>query len=562
MTTDPTAFSRRWVVGAANVELAVHEGGLADAPVVVLVHGYPDTSRVWDGVAARLAHRYHVVTYDVRGAGASGAPDSREGYALDLLMGDMAKVLATVSPTRPVHLVGHDWGSVQGWEAVTGEGAGRRFASFTSISGPCLDHVGHWMLARRSLRPKDVAVLVRQGLRSWYVGAFQLPGATFFWRLGGARLVVRSLRRAGELPEGVEPNPTLATDGARGINLYRANVPQRLRHPGDRSTEVPVQLIVPSGDPFVTPALLDGTARWAPRLWRRDVPGGHWLPRTEPDRVAGWIEDLVEHVEAGGPAPSSLERHRVLPTDRPGVAVDRGRVVVVTGAGSGVGRRTALAFAERGAEVVAVDGDGEAAARTARLCTDRGAVATHHQVDVGDADAMQRLAKLVEHDHGGADVVVNHAGVGVTGGLLDTTTDDWERVLRADLWGVIHGSRLFARQMVARGEGGHIVNVASAAAFGPSRLLPAYATSKAAVLMLTECLRAELADRDIGVTAVCPGVADTGPDRVADAIVKAVHRGGGKVVPVTPEAHLARAVGRFAPGLARRRARVDPAGRP
>ena len=130
-------------------------------------------------------------------------------------------------------------------------------------------------------------------------------------------------------------------------------------------------------------------------------------------------------------------------------------------------------------------------------------------VDVADADAMERFAKAVEHEHGVADVVVNNAGVGISGGFLDTSVDDWERVLGVNLWGVIHGSRLFARQMVDRGEGGHVVNVASAAAFVPSKVLPAYATSKSAALMLTECLRAELAGDGIGVTAICPGVIDT-----------------------------------------------------
>jgi len=588
------AFERRWVNGAGGIELAVQEGGVADAPTVLLVHGYPDTSAVWDGVAGHLADRYHVVTYDVRGAGASGAPDDRRGYVLPLLVEDLAAVARKVSPSRPVHLVGHDWGSIQGWEAVTTERMAGRIRSYTSISGPGLDHVGRWFRARLTPRPRAVGPLLRQGLRSWYVGLFHLPGAALFWRLGGADAVSRGLVRLGELPEGTTPSPTLATDGARGVNLYRANIVRRLHRPADdRTTDVPVQLIVPSGDRYVTPALLDDTARWASRLWRRDVPGRHWLPRTAPDRVAGWIAELVDHAE-GGPEPRTLARHRIHPDDRAdrGRAGDRGKVVVVTGAGSGIGRQTALAFADRGAEVVAVDIDGEAAARTALLCRDLGVVATHHRVDVGDAEAMEALAKLVSHDHGGADVVVNNAGIGMAGGVLDTSVDDWERILRVNLWGVIHGSRLFARQMVDRGEGGHIVNVASAAAFTPSRGLPAYSTTKAAVLMLSECLRGELADADVGVTAICPGVVNTGivtttrfvgvgegeearrqrvtkrlyarrgfgPEKVADAIVRAVDRDSA-VVPVTPEAHLARFVQRFAPGVSRRLARIDPAER-
>jgi NAD(P)-dependent dehydrogenase (short-subunit alcohol dehydrogenase family) len=407
--------------------------------------------------------------------------------------------------------------------------------------------------------------------------------------------VAEGLVRLGELPPGTEPAPTLALDGARGVNLYRANVRARTRRPAERTTDVPVQLVVPSGDRYVTPALLDDTARWAPRLWRRDVPGRHWLPRTHPDRVARWVTELVDHVE-GGPEGRALARHRVVPghdrRDPHGRDRYRGRVVVVTGAGSGIGRATAVAFAARGAEVVPVDVDGDAAEATADLCRRHGAAAAPQRVDVSDAEAMEALAKLVAHDHGGADVVVNNAGIALAGGLLDTSDDDWERLLRVNLWGVIHGSRRFAEQMVERGEGGHIVNVASAAAFLPSRNVPAYATSKAAVLMLTECLRAELAGDDVGVTAVCPGAVHTGivastrfvgvdeveerrrrqvfaratarrgytPERVAEAIVRAVGRDQA-VVPVTPEAHAARALYRFAPGLARRLARIDLTGR-
>jgi NAD(P)-dependent dehydrogenase (short-subunit alcohol dehydrogenase family) len=180
----------------------------------------------------------------------------------------------------------------------------------------------------------------------------------------------------------------------------------------------------------------------------------------------------------------------------------------------------------------------------------------------------------------------------MAGPFLATAPEDWDRILRVNLWGVIHGARLFGQQMSARGEGGHVVNVASAAAFTPSRAYPAYATTKAAVLMLSECLRAELADESIGVTAICPGIVNTGivsatrfvgvsdaeqsrkrtvtnrlyalrafsPERVADAIVRAVQQDPA-VVPVAAEARLMRLLSRFAPNATRRLARIDPTGR-
>jgi NAD(P)-dependent dehydrogenase (short-subunit alcohol dehydrogenase family) len=275
---------------------------------------------------------------------------------------------------------------------------------------------------------------------------------------------------------------------------------------------------------------------------------------------------------------------------RPAGRPDLGRVVLVTGAASGIGRATALAYAERGATIVAVDRDAAGAERTVELAGSLGPSGptfrvdhAAHRADVSDREAMESLAKAVAERWGSPDVVVNNAGIGMAGATLDTTVEDWEHVLGVNLWGVIHGSRLFGRQMADRGEGGHIVNVASAAAWLPSRSLPAYGTTKAAVLALTGSLRAELAVHGIGVTAICPGIIDTGitratrfvgvsgaeqdrrreatarlyrrrgfgPDRVASAIVRAVERDT-PVVPVSPEAHAAQWAHRFAPRLLRR----------
>ena len=115
---DPLIVSRggvdRLTVSRAGVDLAVAVAGRPGAPVVVLVHGYPNTSALWGPVMANLAGHYRVVAYDVRGMGDSSAPTGRRGWDLAELRADFLAVVDTVSPDDGVHLVGHDWGSVQG----------------------------------------------------------------------------------------------------------------------------------------------------------------------------------------------------------------------------------------------------------------------------------------------------------------------------------------------------------------------------------------------------------------------------------------------------------------
>ncbi|EUA34407.1 short chain dehydrogenase family protein [Mycobacterium xenopi 3993] len=107
------------------------------------------------------------------------------------------------------------------------------------------------------------------------------------------------------------------------------------------------------------------------------------------------------------------------------------------------------------------------------------------------------------------DILVNNAGIGMAGRFLETTPEHWDTVMAVNVRGVINGCRAFGARMVERGQGGTIINVASAAAFLPSKSMVAYGTTKAAVLALSESLRADLADEGITVTAVCPGFVNT-----------------------------------------------------
>ncbi|MFI6344912.1 SDR family oxidoreductase [Streptomyces sp. NPDC050560] len=592
----PTPAKERRV-RSGTVELCVAEQGDPGRPTVVLVHGYPDSKEVWDPVAERLADRFHVVRYDVRGHGRSTAPEPlRGGFTLEKLTDDFLAVADAVSPGAPVHLVGHDWGSVQSWEFVTVPRARARIASFTSMSGPGLDHMGHWFRERlRRPTPGRAAQLAGQALRSWYVYLLQVPALPeLAWRGPLGRRWPGMVRRAEGLPAGDGfPADSLPSDAAHGAWLYRDNA-HRMRAPrADAFTDVPVQLVVPERDVFLSPHLFDGLERWAPNLLRRSLPVRHWLPRTRPDQLAVWIGDFVTAAEESrAVAPPRLaadarrgERRRQRYARRFG-----GSLVLVTGAASGIGQATVFAFARAGARVVAVDRDGAGARRTARAALRLGAAgAWAEETDVSDADAMARLAERTAATRGVVDILVNNAGIGLAGPFLATTPEEWRAVLDTNLWGVIHGCRLFGGQMAERGQGGHIVNTASAAAFQPSRVLPAYGASKAAVLLLSESLRAELAGRGIGVSAVCPGFVtssitssarfagsdDAGqerhrarvtrlyglrnypPMRVAYAILDAVDHNRA-VVPVTPEARAAYALSRLLPGVPRALARVKP----
>ncbi|MER5379129.1 SDR family oxidoreductase [Streptomyces sp. NPDC002688] len=579
----------RWV-RTGGVELCVAELGDDRQPTVVLVHGYPDSKEVWSEVAVRLADRFHVVLYDVRGHGRSTAPQPlRGGFTLEKLTDDFLAVIDAVSPDEPVHLVGHDWGSVQSWEFVTVARTEGRIASFTSMSGPSLDHLGHWIKQRaKRPTPRRIGQLLGQGAKSWYVYLLHTPVLPeLAWRGPLGKQWPKILQRIEKVPAGAYPTPSLASDAAHGAWLYRDNVRPRIARPReDAFAHAPVQLVTPLGDAFLSERLYDELETWAPRLVRRTLPAKHWVPRTRPDQLAAWISEFVtanEGRETGMPAPEPAATGKY--ADRFG-----GQLVLVTGAGSGIGRATAFAFAEAGARVVAVDRDAEAAARTAEMSRLIGSPAAWAETaDVSDEQAMEKLADKVATEYGVVDVLVNNAGIGLSGSFFDTTPEDWKKVLDVNLWGVIHGCRLFGRQMAERGQGGHIVNTASAAAYQPSKALPAYSTSKAAVLMLSECLRAELAGQGIGVSAICPGFVNTNitstarfagvdateekrrqkrsarlyglrnypPEKVADAILRAVVRNEA-LVPVTPEARGAHLMHRFAPRALRAIARMEP----
>ncbi|UUZ58252.1 alpha/beta fold hydrolase [Nocardioides sp. B-3] len=284
---------------SGDARLAVFEHGDPSSETVLLVHGWPDTHAVWDGVVSLLAASFHVVTYDTRGHGASPLPGSSEQFTLDLLADDVVAVARAVSPDLPVHPVAHDWGSIQLWEAVCRPDAAQWFASFTSISGPSLDHATLWLrgLAKRPT-PRNLATLAHRAAKSSYIYFFLTPGLPEALLPVVGRRVWPRLFKATEGIDAPEPAATLTDDMVAGVRLYRANMVQRLLHPKPRRSAVPVQLVVSSGDIAMKPSMFADAADWSVDLTRIDPDRGHWLPVSDPQLVADPVTTYV-HARGG-----------------------------------------------------------------------------------------------------------------------------------------------------------------------------------------------------------------------------------------------------------------------
>ena len=186
-----------------------------------------------------------------------------------------------------------------------------------------------------------------------------------------------------------------------------------------------------------------------------------------------------------------------------------GKIAVVTGAGSGIGRATAILLARQGAKVHAADVDGESAAATAAEIQRAGGQAQAHTVDVTDADAVGALADAVYVTDGRVDILHNNAGVGGGGPVEETPLSDWRRIVEINLMGVVHGVHVFVPRMLAQGGGGQILNTASMLGLVAGPGVVPYTTTKHAVVGLSESLNAELAPKGIRVTALCPGIINT-----------------------------------------------------
>ena len=202
------------------------------------------------------------------------------------------------------------------------------------------------------------------------------------------------------------------------------------------------------------------------------------------------------------------------------------KVVLVTGAGAGIGEAITIAMAEAGAQIISADIDGDAAQRSADKAAVFQAKTRAVQADVGNIDDIDQMVETAVGEFGRLDIIVNNAGVTRRAYIMDLTEEDWDRIHRVNAKGVFFCLQRAARTMIEQG-GGRIINIASVAGRGYAGTSnAAYAASKGAVIALTKTAAQQLGPHNINVNAICPGVTRT-PLSDRNLVVRAQEQGVG-----------------------------------
>ncbi|MCU7696967.1 alpha/beta fold hydrolase [Acinetobacter sp. AYS6] len=285
-------------IDSASVKIAVYTWGrkpTIDQPkeVLIFAHGFPDRALFWEKVAKQLEHDFYVVAFDQRGCGESSHIRGMKHYKFELLVDDLFAVINAVSPNQKVHLIGHDWGGIYGWDAIKEDLGQKKIASFITMS-PSLDQIGFY-LRKRLLKPtpKNLYQVIAQLFRNSLMTFFTLPILPeLVWYSGLGLLMMRIMVKHFEnIP--LQVFAGVEGDAIRYLGIYRANMLQRVFSPQQYTVDVPVHLLLASGDPFLPPHLFEQTNQWANQLTESTVDAAHWAPASRPVEMAEDIRQFI-----------------------------------------------------------------------------------------------------------------------------------------------------------------------------------------------------------------------------------------------------------------------------
>lgn len=282
-----------------DVKLAIYTWGEKPTPahpreVLVLAHGFPDRALFWEKVAEHLHREFYVVAYDMRGCANSSHVSGYRHYRFEALLADLFAVIDAVSPSQKVHLLGHDWGGIYGWNAIASHQGTQRIASFTTLS-PSLEQVGLYLQRRlRRPTPRHLMQLVGQLLRNSLMTFFTLPLLPeLVFSSGLGTVLFRRLVARYEPLIRFQKNDGMEGDAIRYLGIYRANLLQRTLRPHPQLTTVPVHVLKAVHDPFLPPSVFECSPAGAETYTESTVDAAHWAPLSRPAEVADSLRAMA-----------------------------------------------------------------------------------------------------------------------------------------------------------------------------------------------------------------------------------------------------------------------------
>lgn len=293
---------RSRTVSSAGIDLHVVEAGDPRKPGILFLHGFPDSHQVWDHQLRDLSADHHVIAFDLRGCGESGAPDRSSAFRIGQVLPDILAVInATRGPAGQVHLVGHDWGSVLGWSFVADPMSRGRVLSWTSMSGPHIGMMWQWLYRKlKTGRREEIRSALEQVAHSWYIFALHVPGlGGALFRFAGVEAWQFMLQKGG-VPAG-DPYLDATQDevernALKAIGLYRRNAFLPPRVPGPGAITIPVQLILPVHDIFIRPQIFEFMDEACTDLTCVPLDANHWAQRSHPEEFTGLVRGFIQRL--------------------------------------------------------------------------------------------------------------------------------------------------------------------------------------------------------------------------------------------------------------------------